>query len=426
LNTNVIEKSKWERDLEVEVPAERIDQEMTSAMRRYQRRLEIPGFRKGKVPLKVIERRFGPSIRSGVIQDLLPTLIHEASEQTGLVPAGSPRITALDQVEDGGLTFTASIDIWPEVELQGEDALELERLEHEVTDVEINEQIEEMRTRNASEQTVERPLATGDVLIADLQRLDEEGNPVEGEKYEERYFHIGADDAPSPDFEEALIGIEAGQDRKINFSYRSDLPNEELAGKQEHFAVTAREVRERVLPEVDDEFAKDMGPQFESLQALKDHIRSQMEERWRYMSRQKVRSDVMDSLLKANEIELPNRLVENYAASVRREREKQQGHHDHDHDHDHDHHDEMSDEEREAAERRLKTYLIMESLRKKVGVEVSDEEFEQYLATRAEQSGMKLEELKRSPRAVEMRRDLEEDKIFEHLEKGAKITHKTI
>ena len=106
--------------------------------------LEIPGFRKGKVPLKVIEKRFGPSIRHGVIEDLLPMLIHEASEQAGLVPAGSPRITALDEPEGGGLTFTASIDIWPEVEVQGDESLEIEKVTHEVTDAEIDEQIEEI------------------------------------------------------------------------------------------------------------------------------------------------------------------------------------------------------------------------------------------------------------------------------------------
>jgi len=446
LKTNVTEKGKWERDLEVEVPAERINREMTSAVRRYQKSLEIPGFRKGKVPIKVIESRYGPSIRHGVIEDLLPTLIQEASQQAELVPAGSPRITALDEVEGGGLTFTASIDIWPEVVVQGDDGLELEVIGHEVSDAEIDEQIEEMRGRNASERSVERALATGDVLIADLQRLDEEGNIVEGEKYEERYFQIGADDAPSPEFEEGLLGIEAGEERKISFSYRSDLPNEELAGTKEHFEVKAREVRERVLPEVDDEFAKDVGPQFESLQALKDHIRSQMEERWQYMSKQKLRSDVMESLLEANEIELPGSLVHNYVESMRREREQQaeqQGQpspspaHNHDHDHDHDDHDhdhddhdhddhDVSDEERETAEKRLKSYLIMEGLRKKVEVDVSDEEFEEYLTTRAEQSGMKLEELKRSPRAADLRRDLEEDRIFEQLQKGAKITEKAI
>ena len=182
MNTNVIEKSKWERDLEVEVPAERIDREMTSAMRRYQKRLEIPGFRKGKVPIKVIEKRFGPSIRHGVIEDLLPTLIHEASEQTGLVPAGSPRITALDQVEDGGLTFTASIDIWPEVELQGEDALELERLEHEVTDAEIDEQIEEVRTRLPDLQMVpfkyEEAVSHEELMETARGRLEKGGYPL--------------------------------------------------------------------------------------------------------------------------------------------------------------------------------------------------------------------------------------------------------
>ena len=112
---------------------------------------------------------------------------------------------------------------------------------------------------------------------------------------------------------------------------------------------------------------------------------------------------------------------------MRREREDQSHHHhDLDHDHDHDHDDDMSDEERETAERRLKTYLIMESLRKKSGGEGSDEEFEQYLTTRAAQAGMKLDELKRSPRAADLRRDLEEDKIFEHLEQGAKVTDKAI
>ena len=250
LETNVKETGRWARDLEVEVPPERIDREMHNALRGYQKRLEIPGFRKGKVPLKLIQQRYGPSIRHGVIEDLLPELMREAAQQTGLSPAGTPRITRLDESEAGGLSFTASIDIWPEVDVQGHEGLRVTRLTHEVSDDEVEQQLEELRKQHASERSVERGLGQGDVLIADLQRLDEGGVPIIGDRYEERYFLIGDDNAPSPEFEEALIGIEAGAERKVRFQYRQDLPNDELAGTREHFAVTAREIRERTLPDL--------------------------------------------------------------------------------------------------------------------------------------------------------------------------------
>ncbi|MDP7635374.1 MAG: trigger factor, partial [Candidatus Latescibacteria bacterium] len=279
MQTNLIETGKWERDLEVEIPTERMAKEMSSALRTYQKRLEIPGFRKGKVPLNLIEKRYGAAIRSGVIEDLLPRLLQEATQEAGLNPAGTPRITKLDHEPGEALSFTASLDIWPEVELDNTDGLELSRVVHEITDDEFDEQLTELRNRQATEKSVERALEKGDVLIADLQRLDDNGEPVEGDRFEERYFHVGNAEAPSPEFEESLVGMEAGEERAIDFTYRDDLPNEELAGKEEHFLVTAREVRERTLPELDDEFAKDVGEQFENLDQLKDHIRQQMTQR---------------------------------------------------------------------------------------------------------------------------------------------------
>ena len=426
LETTVRETGRWERDLEVEVPPERIDREMQRALRGYQKRLEIPGFRKGKVPLRLIQQRYGPSIRSGVIEDLLPELMREAAQQTGLMPAGTPRITRLDESEAGGLSFTASIDIWPEVDVQGHEGLKVTRLTHGVSDEEVEEQLQQLQRQHASERSVERGLARGDVLIADLQRLDEGGVPIIGDRYEERYFLIGDDNAPSPEFEEALIGIEAGAERKVRFQYREDLPNEELAGTRAHFAVTAREIRERTLPELDDEFAREVGDRFEGLEQLRDHLRSQLDERWGYLARQKLRSDLIEGLHQSNEVELSESLVDNYLESMRRERERQEHGDDH-HDHDHGHEpEEPTAEEREDAVKRLKTYLIMEGLRKKVSVEVTDEEFEGYLADRSRQLGMQLEKLKRSPRAADLRRDLEEDKIFAYLEEHAIVEERAV
>ena len=299
------------------------------------------------------------------------------------------------------------------------------RLTHEVSDDEVEEQLQELRRRHASERSVERGLARGDVLIADLQRLDEGGLPIIGDRYEERYFIIGDESAPSPEFEEALIGIEAGAERRVRFQYRQDLPDEELAGARAHFAVTAREVRERNLPDLDDDFAREVGDHFESLDALRHHLRGQLEETWRQMARQKVRSDIMQGLHRLNEVEVSESLVEGYLEGMRRERERREHGRDHDHDHDHDH-EEPTAEERDEATRRLKTYLIMEGLRKKVPVEVTDEEFDNYLTERAGQLGMQLDKLKRSPRVADLRRDLEEDRIFGHLEARAVVEERAV
>jgi trigger factor len=181
-----------------------------------------------------------------------------------------------------------------------------------------------------------------------------------------------------------------------------------LAGKSEHFEVTAREVRERTLPELDDEFAKDIGEQFSTLDGLRMHLKEQIQGRWQHMGKQRERNELTSQLIEKNAFDLPDSMVENYLDSMRRQNE-QQGHdqgqgHDQDHDH--------SDEEREGAIRRLKSYLLIEAVRKQAEIEVTDEEFAAFLAERATQAGFAVEDIKRSGRADDLRRELEEDKIF--------------
>jgi len=413
VKTNVVEKGKWERELEVEVSAERIETELMRACRNYQKRLEVPGFRKGKVPLRIIRARYGDSIRGEMISDLLPTLLEEATREAGLVPAASPRISKLEHEPGRELTFTATLDIWPEIEVEHYEKLEVTKMVHEVTEEEIEEQLKELQNRHATERSVARPLEQGDVLIADLQQLDDSGLPIIGEKFEERYFIIGEEDAPSPGFEEALIGIRGGEERAVRFAYREDLRNQELAGRQEYFRVKAREVRERSLPALDDEFAKDLGEQFQSLEQLRQHVAEQLRQRWEQISRQGLRTALIEELIKKNPFDLPGSMVDSYLESLHREEEQ---------DHEHEH----TEEERRAAVRRLKSYLLIEGVRKQAGIEVSDEEFEEYLARRAEEMGVKLEDLKRSPRLGDLRRELEENEIFDLLIERAKIKEETV
>lgn len=422
VKTNVVEKSQWGRELEVVIEADRIEKELNRAYRNYQKRVEIPGFRKGKVPLRLIVSRYGASIRSEVISDMLPTFLEEATREADLVPAAPPQISKLDHEPGSELTFTATLDIWPEIQLETYEGLEITRMVHEVTDDEIDSQLSEMQNRQAAERAVERPLEKGDVLIADLQRLDEKGGPVEGEKFEERHFYIGDENAPSPEFEEALVGISAGEERKVQFAYREDLPNEELAGKTEHFEVKAREVRERTLPELDDEFAKDLGEQFETLEDLRNNIREQVAGRWDYMGQQRERNELISQLIEKNAFELPDSMVENYIQSMRQQNQNQNQDYDQDSNRDH----EPSEEERENAVRRLKSYLLTEAVRKKADISVSDEEFEAYLEERANAAGVKVEDARRSGRADDLRRELEENKVFELLGEKANVTEEKV
>jgi len=317
------------------------------------------------------------------------------------------------------------MDIWPEIDVQDYEGLEVTRKVHRITDEEIDRQLEDLRERHAVERSVERPLEKGDVLVADLQRLDDADLLVIGERFEQRRFVLSEEGGASPEFEEALLGITVGEERNIRFSYREDLPDEQLAGTTDHFLVTAREIHERVLPDLDDEFAKDLGDQYASLEDLKADLRARAERQWSYVTREQFRGDLIDRLLVANPFEMPESMVLSYVRTMRRERRRDEASAEAEADEE-DEDIEPTEEERQYAERQLRRYLLMEGLRKKLDVQVSDEELEASLAQRAEAYGAPVESLRRSGRADELRRELEEDKVFDLLASKAKITEETI
>tara|TARA_B100000902_G_scaffold377143_1_gene409077 strand:- start:621 stop:1880 length:1260 start_codon:yes stop_codon:yes gene_type:complete len=419
LKTKITEISEWGRRLEVEIEAEKVDKESEKALKQYQRRLELPGFRKGKVPMRIVESRYGESIRNEVVGRMLPEFLQEAARAEQLTPVAPPQITEMNDEIGSPLTFTAELDIWPDIQLEHTKGLKVTRSLHEVTDEEVDTQLREFQSRQASERSVDRALEGGDVLIADLQRLDENGEFIDGEKFEERYFVIGEDNAPSPEFEEALLGSVAGEERKVEFSYRDDLPNEELAGKTEYFMVSVREVRERILPDLDDDFAKDIGEQFATLKDLRSHLEMEISGRWEQMSQQRERSDLITELIEKNPFELPQSMIENYLKTMKERSREQQGNN-------RDTDNELSDQEKEGAIRNLKSYVISEAVRKQYEIVVSDEEFETYLEERAQRLGIKLEEIKKNARVDDLRRELEEDRMFSELMKSAEIKEETV
>lgn len=424
MKTTVVETAQWARELQVEVSAERIESELSTAYRRYQKRIEIPGFRKGHAPLNLIRTRYGDTIRGEVISDLLPTFVQEAAREAGLVPASPPRIAKLEHEPGQTLTFTAEVDIWPEVAVDSFDGLEVTRAVHEVGDDEIDGRIKSLQERHATESVVERPLAAGDILIADLQRIDEGGSEIIGERFEERRFLIGEADAPSPEFESALVGISAGESRDVGFTYRSDLPNERLAGTSDRFRVLARQVRQRALPPLDDDFAKDVSAQFTTFEELRQHVATTLRQQWDYMAEQRLRTQLADKLIERYPIEVPEGIVNHFLRSMHEEEQQRRGRRGERAEAEHDH--APSDEERQAAGHQLRRHLLIDAVRKQAGIEVTDEEFEALLVRRAEEAGVSAETVKRSGRADSWRREMTEERVFALLLERAQVSEEKV
>ena len=195
-------------------------------------------------------------------------------------------------------------------------------------------------------------------------------------------------------------------------------PTRSSPGRKRSFNVTAREIRERTLPELDDEFAKDLGDQFDSLEALREYLRQQLQETWNSLGRRKERSDLVDGLIRGNPFDLPDRLVESYIERIKEEREA-------DGDGDEDP-SEVTGEERTSVIRSLKTSLLLDGLRKKLNLGVTEEETAEFFERRAQQLGFQASDLKRSPRADEIKRELENEKIFEYLGERAEISEEPV
>jgi len=419
VKTQVVEKGRWERELAVEVEAERIEAEVAKACRDYQRRAEIPGFRRGKVPLRLIQARYGEAIREQVIRDLLPDLVREATTAAGLVAVTPPTIADISAEPGAGLKFTARVDVWPEVDVQNYEGLPVTRATHRVTSEEVEQRLQELRERHATEQVVTRPLEKGDVLIADLQRLDASDLPIVGARYTERRILVGQPDAPSLEFDERVLGMRAGETRNVRFAYRQDLDNERLAGTQEHLLVTAREIHARQLPALDDEFAKDVGEQFQTLDELRAHVRRELEQRWQFLLEERFRAELLGRLVMANPFDVPAGLVDAYVRLLRRrvrgeDRRPAEPE------------PEPTDEERKHAERRLRQALLIEALRKKLGIEVADAELDAYVERWAAEHGTTAQNLRSAGRVEQLRHELEEEKVFAALSAAARITEETI
>jgi trigger factor len=300
--------SKLERRMQVQVPAERVSQEVAARLQNLSRTARLKGFRPGKAPIKVIRQQFGVQVHREVIGELLQSSFAEAVSEKQLSPAGNPRIEPQSVGEGQDLRYVATFEVIPEVALQPMDTLELERVTSEVTESDIDAMIERLRRQQIKYSPVARAAVSGDKVSIDfLGKID--GVEFAGGKGE----NIGvvlAEGRMLPELEQGLIGATAGDHRDISVSFPADYRATELAGKTAIFSTDIKTVEEPALPEVDEEFCKSFGVTEGGIPKLREDVAANMRRELEQNLRTRNKTAVLEKLYQANPIDVPNAMLE--------------------------------------------------------------------------------------------------------------------
>jgi trigger factor len=306
MKAELVDVNETRKTLSVEVPSEIVDAEIDRVARDYSRKARIPGFRPGKVPARVVRQRFKDQILHDVAHDLVPRSLDEALREKGVEPVSTPDVREVIVEQGRALTFTASFDTLPPFELGDFSTVSLKRTSTSVSDEAVDEALQRLRERAARYDAVEgRGVIDGDIVTVDIDRTDKEGAT---DTHKDVAVEIGGKANP-PGFDEQLLGLEAGATKRFSITFPPDHPVGELANTEVSYTVTIKAIKRRNLPELDDEFAKDMG-EFENLEALRTRVRADLEHEARHAAENDMRTDLMKQLATRVPFEIPPTLVE--------------------------------------------------------------------------------------------------------------------
>lgn len=315
MNSKLEKIEKNTATLEIEVDAEQFEIGLQKAYKRNVSRFNIPGFRKGKAPRSIIERHYGEGIfYEDAINILCPDAYETAVEEHGLHPVDKPLIDIV-QIEKGkSLIFKAVVVVKPEVKLGQYKGIEIEKKEYPVTDEDVEKELSRLRDANARMVTVEgRPAKEGDMLILDYKGFVE-GEQFEGGTAENQPLVLGSGRFIAG-FEEQLVGANAGDDVEVKVRFPEEYHSESLAGKEAMFRVKVKEIKEKELPVMDDEFAKDVS-EFDSLEELKKDIRDRLEKRAEARARNEMENEAIKKAAASAEIDVPEVMIEKQIDSM--------------------------------------------------------------------------------------------------------------
>ena len=323
MQVSVETTSGLERRLTITVPAEQVDQDVNKVVSQQARTRRLDGFRPGKVPPKVIKRMFGESIRYDVLNRVVQESFYKAVQEEKLQPAGAPSIDLKQDEEGKDVQFTATFEVYPEIELADFSAAEVTRQQSEVTDADLDQMIDTLRKQQADWEIVDRAAANGDQVKIDFEGFID-GEAFDGGKGEGMDLVLGSN-TMIPGFEAGLEGAKAGDEVELNVTFPEEYHAENLKGKAATFKVTVHTVSASKLPELDAEFFAKFGINESEVEGFRAEVRKNMERELNNALKMKLKDQVFGKLVELNAIEVPAALVDDEINNLRRQAVQQFG-----------------------------------------------------------------------------------------------------
>ncbi len=408
-------------EFDVQVAADRVKSELDKAYSQVSRSARVPGFRPGKAPRRVLHHYFGAKIRADVVQKLVDETFPQAVNEHQVQPVTQPAIETQKLPEDGPFTYKARVEVLPQIESVTYEGLEAKRPKVEVSEEDIDKEIEELRRSHATLEAPKepRPAQQGDVLTVDFV-VEANGARVEDVTATDLSIEVGAGQL-LPEIDTGLQGKSVGDTVRIDVKMPDAHPHAKLRGQTATFEVTLKEIKERVLPPVDDELAKDLGD-FESLEALKNSIRERLAKRAKEASDNQLAERLVLELVKANPVPVPPSLVEQQVRITEQEilararsfgqQARGVG-------------DELRGQIQADSEVKVRAGLLMAEIAKKETIQIGNAEIEEGLKELAEQTGKNVAKLRVEYKDQKKREMLIgmllENKVLDIIEAKAKI-----
>ena len=411
LAIQVEEGEAWRRTVHVTVPAERVHTERSKLARTFATRARIPGFRPGRIPASVIEKHYGAALDQQMVDQVVNAAYKEALETHSLKPISEGELEDLKYEREQDLSFRISFDVEPAVEIARVAGFKAERPAVSVGDDEVTKVLERLQDQNATFEPLEGGAAEpGNLVALTVVRLDEEGES-EAQDYD---LMLGQGDA-IPDVEAAVLSLEVGGEGEFDVTFPDDFPTEERRGQTDRLRIRLRERKAKVLPELNDEFARSVG-EFETLEALRERVLEDLKREADNEAEMSVRNQLLEAIVEANPFEVPSSMVDRYIDSMfgtAKQAPSEQL-------------TQLKTQLRPEAERSVKRFLVIDRLAVAHGLKASDDDVDDQVQEMAERSGGNPGELyarlQKQGRLEQLEHEITERKVFDFIKEQSEIT----
>ena len=418
-------ENKNEVKLEFTIEAKKFDEAIMKVYQKSARYFNIPGFRKGKAPFNIVERMYGDEIfYEDAFNELVPSIYEKEIEDNKIEAVSKPEINIVKMKKGEDLVFTALVQTKPEVKLGKYKGIELKKVEYPVTDEDVEHELAHVQEHNARIITVEdRPVQDKDIAVIDFQGFVD-GKAFEGGKAEKHELEIGSKTF-IPGFEDQVIGMKVGEEKDINVKFPEDYFSKDLAGKDATFKVKLHEIKEKQLPALDDEFAKDVS-EFDTLKDYKTSIKEKKQAQNDDKAKHETENLAIEAVSNETKIDIPSGMIETEIDAMIRDLEQQLSYQGINLDQYlkimNKTRKEIEENYKEQAEKNVKSRLILEAIIKEEKIESTDEEINAKIKEMATNYGRKEEELSKNEALKEyIANTIKPEKAIELIIKNAKI-----